>query len=45
MVLLNFMHIGLHQFIENHMEFLRVMEFPYLIMKVHEEEKHLLQGR
>ena len=30
------MHIGLHQFTENHMEFLHVMEF-YLIMKVQEE--------
>ena len=36
-----FIHIGLLQFIENHMVFLLVMEF-YLITKVQEEEKLLL---
>ena len=44
MELLNYILIGLHQFIESHMEFLHLMEF-YSIMKVREEVKLLLQEK
>ena len=44
MVFQNFIHIGLQKFIEKHIIFMLVMEF-YLIMKVLEEEKLLLQEK
>ena len=44
MVLLNYIHTGLHQSIESHMEFLHQMVF-YLITKAQEEVKLLLQEK
>ena len=40
----NYTHIGLQKFIEMVMEFLHQTEY-FLIMKVQEEVKHLLQKR
>ena len=44
MELQNYMHIGLRLIIEKHLIFLHVMGY-FLIMKVQEEARHLLQKK